>query len=379
MRERKNMSYYCSFGAVQAELRSYYHSTGRKLQFNEAIDQLYNKGLLAESLPEFHPPLTLELADMDRYEEFIDQIYFPIPPNQDLTRKVSETDMIPRINDVYIIRHPRYTRPYMHRHDYVEIDFVARGSCTMYFEEETKTLEEDSLCLISPTSYHDIEIDDESTVYCIMLRRSTFQSSFFSLMDRDDVLSAFFRTMLTDMQNSNYMIFRTEDPAFIRIMLQNAMYECHYPDQYSNNCCRSLINLLFANMLRKSSEMPEVYHHNMGSDFSAVIHYIRRNFRTITLTSLAEEFHYSKPHLCTLIKKNTGIGFSELIRQVRVKEATEYLTKTDIPISDIAYLVGYNSADNFSRVFRKFYGISPIEYRRTRSSDDDKFIPFSNI
>lgn len=369
------MAYYCSFGDFQSELSSYYHKTGNRLQFHEALDRLYNKGKLLTSRPDKNYAIGLGHAELSDFQKFIDHICFPVIPNGSMTERVSEDEMIPQLNDVFAIRHPRYTRPYMHKHDYVEIDYIVEGSCTLYFEEDVRTLSEGELCLISPTSYHDIEIKDESTVCTLMLRRSTFQSSFFSLLDRDDVLSSFFRNTLTDMHTPNYLIFRARDQRFIRVMLQSILQECHYPDQYTNNCCIGLVNLMFANLLRTADEMPEVYHNQVGSDFSRLLHYIRKNYRTITLTDLAEEFHYSKPHLCTLIKKNTGVSFSDLIRQVRIKEACEYLIRTDLPISDIAYIVGYNSADNFSRVFRKTHGMSPNEYRKQNTVSISHFVP----
>ncbi|MBQ6314788.1 MAG: helix-turn-helix domain-containing protein [Mogibacterium sp.] len=372
------MSYYCSFGDLQDELRSYYRKTGERLQFGEAIDRILAKGKLLQSNPNNKAEHIHGHASIDEFEKITDSMYFAVTPIE-LTHQVFEEDMIPRLNDVLIIRHPRYTRPYLHRHDYVEINYVVRGSCTMYFEEEVLTLAEGDLDLISPSSYHDIEITDESTVYCIMLRRSTFQSAFFSLLSRDDILSAFFRKMLTDLHTPNYLIFHAEDKRFMQIMAQSAMEECHAPDLYSNSCCISLIYLLFASLLRSEVEEPRFYHSQSSSEFLGILNYIRRNHRTITLTELADVFHYSKPHMCTIIKQNTGVSFSVLIRQVRMKDASEYLTKTDLSVSDIADLVGYNSADNFSRVFRKTYGMSPVEYRKANMNSDTHFVPFRYV
>ena len=372
------MSYYCTFGELQDELKNYYRKTGEKLQFNEAIERLYNSGRLQTERPEPDHTYTSGHESIDEFEKITDGFYFPVVPQHEMYKKVSEEDIIPQLSDAFVIRHPRYTRPYMHRHNYVEIDYVVRGSCNMYFEEETHTFGEGTMMIIAPGSTHDIEIPDESIVYCLMLRRSTFQTTFFTLLSRDDVLSSFFRKVLLDGDAPNYLIMHAQEQHFIQVMLQSAMKECHEPDLYSNSCCISLIYLMFGNLLRGGIGEPEFYHYQMTSDFSSVLSYIRRNYRTITLTDLAEEFHYSKPHMCTLIKQNTGTNFSALIRQVRLTEAKEYLIKTDISISDIAEIVGYNSADNFSRVFRKVYGVSPLEYRRQNTVDDSHFVPFSH-
>ena len=59
-----------------------------------------------------------------------------------------------------------------------------------------------------------------------------------------------------------------------------------------------------------------------------------------------------------------------------MSEAVDYLTNTNLKVSEIAEKVGYNSADHFSRVFRKTYHMSPQEYRRKNSQMEENFIPF---
>ena len=114
----------------------------------------------------------------------------------------------------------------------------------------------------------------------------------------------------------------------------------------------------------------------MGSDFSLVLQYIQHNYQTLTLSSLAKLFHYSEPHLCTLIKQNTGLTFTELIKKLRLADATSYLLNTSMKIGEIAEQIGYNSADHFSRVFRSAYKMSPLEYRRQHKDKEPAFVPF---
>ncbi|MFW2551484.1 hypothetical protein ACN2AP_30025, partial [Klebsiella pneumoniae] len=88
----------------------------------------------------------------------------------------------------------------------------------------------------------------------------------------------------------------------------------------------------FAEVLRSYSQTLRFYNYQMGTDFSLVLQYIQHNYRTLTLSSLAELFHYSEPHLCTLIRQNTGFTFTELIKKLRLSDATNYLLKTDLKI-----------------------------------------------
>lgn len=117
----------------------------------------------------------------------------------------------------------------------------------------------------------------------------------------------------------------------------------------------------------------------MGSDLSLVLQYIEHNYNSLTLSELAEIFHYSEPYLSTLIRENTGRSFTDLIRELRLADAKNYLLNTSKKVGEIAELVGYNSADHFSRVFRSVYHESPASYRKKHRDDSDNFIPFSAI
>lgn len=56
-------------------------------------------------------------------------------------------------------------------------------------------------------------------------------------------------------------------------------------------------------------------------------------------------------------------SFQSLLDRVRAEHATRYLKNTRLPLSSIAYLVGFNDASNFRRAYRKWTGRSPREVR----------------
>ena len=371
------MAYYITYGEFQQHMKDYFFRTGSRMQFPEMADYLYRKGLLSETPPD--PILTSEMfgdMDDDAFNKIIDQLPLELNPQIAITPKVKESDIFPNSGDVFIIRHPRYTRPAPHIHNYFEINYVASGSCTFVFEKSKRTMQEGELCIIAPSSEHDLVIDDDSTVFCIMLRKSTFDTTFFSLLSRKDLLSYFFRTILQDDSHANYLLFFSENNKWLKQIIHNAMGESYKNDSYSNACCISWINLLFSNLLRNYSKTLQFYDYQMGADFSLVLQYIQHNYQTVTLASLAELFHYSEPHLCTLIKQNTGHTFTGLIKRLRLAEAIDYLTNTNLKIGEIAEKVGYNSADHFSRVFRSTYKMSPQEYCKQNSHTEEAFVPF---
>ena len=371
------MAYYITYGELQRHLKEYAERTGRRMQFPEMTDYLYRKGILSDTRPKDIPvhKMFREMSD-EEFEKIMDAMILTLTPNLQMSPHVTEATIIPMERDVFIIRHPRYTRSISHYHNYFEINFVASGSCTFHFEGESRILSEGEFCILAPGSQHSLMINDESTIFNIMIRKSTFNTSFFSVMLQKDLLAHFFRTILQGDSHPNYLLFFIRDSAHIKTIIHNAMGECYKRDPYSNSNCISWITLLFSALLRSYGQTLQFYNYQMGADFSLVLQYVQHNYKTLTLSELAKFFNYSKPYLCTLFKQNTGYSFTDLITQLRMSDAVSLLTNTNLKIGEIAEKIGYNSSDHFTRIFRSIYKMSPKEYRKAYSAADNAFIPF---
>ena len=62
--------------------------------------------------------------------------------------------------------------------------------------------------------------------------------------------------------------------------------------------------------------------------------------------------------------REEGISFSALVDKVRCEMATHYLQQRQLPISEMALLLGYSEVSAFSRAFRRWFGISPRQWRQ---------------
>jgi len=60
-----------------------------------------------------------------------------------------------------------------------------------------------------------------------------------------------------------------------------------------------------------------------------------------------------------------GVSPMKYVRGTRIKRAQELLLVTRQPVADIAEKVGFTNPSDFSRLFRKFVGVSPLQYRKT--------------
>lgn len=109
---------------------------------------------------------------------------------------------------------------------------------------------------------------------------------------------------------------------------------------------------------------------NEASNFivNNAIKYIEQNYpHKITLSEVAEKTYVSQWHLSKLLNRNLGQNFSEILNNIRIKEAQKLLRDPSLRIGDIAEKVGFLDMAHFSRVFKKSVGISANEYRNSIS------------
>lgn len=95
--------------------------------------------------------------------------------------------------------------------------------------------------------------------------------------------------------------------------------------------------------------------------------YIASNYhKKLTVEGIAEELHVDRKYLRNLFVKYTGKPTKQYLDSYRMSKAAELLGIKDMSINIVAISVGYEDQLSFSKVFKKHYGISPSEYKKSR-------------
>ena len=83
----------------------------------------------------------------------------------------------------------------------------------------------------------------------------------------------------------------------------------------------------------------------------------------LSLIQVAKAVNISGNHLSEKFKRVTGVNFVEYVARTRFDKALGLLHDPNLRVSEIAFAVGFQSLSQFNRVFKKFSGKSPTEYR----------------
>jgi len=96
-----------------------------------------------------------------------------------------------------------------------------------------------------------------------------------------------------------------------------------------------------------------------------ILPWIEKNIHLpLIIDDVAHRSGYSRFYIQRLFYEYTGVTLGRHIRQLRLDKAAEALEKTDVPITEIAGLLGYESQQAFTRVFTRHFNISPGKWRR---------------
>jgi AraC family transcriptional regulator len=99
-----------------------------------------------------------------------------------------------------------------------------------------------------------------------------------------------------------------------------------------------------------------------------VVEYINNHLGdNIDLETLAKISNFSPYHFHRIMKAFLGEPIGAFISRMRIETAARLLRYTDMPVQDIAYRVGYDIPSSLSKIFKLFYGITPIDYRNNKT------------
>jgi len=83
----------------------------------------------------------------------------------------------------------------------------------------------------------------------------------------------------------------------------------------------------------------------------------------LSLGAVAGAANTSPNYFSEKFKEATGMNFVRYVARTRFEKAAAFLRERDLRVSEIAFATGFQSLSQFNRVFRKFAGKSPTEYR----------------
>lgn len=156
-----------------------------------------------------------------------------------------------------------------------------------------------------------------------------------------------------EMRLTTEMIFGKNEDIYSKIESKNGLEE---KVKYISYVFEMITKYVTENKLSQQSHILDKIRHYLDENYS----------KDISLDTVAEVVNLSTSYLSFIFKEISGKNFVDYVNEFRIEKAKKLLDETSLNIAQIAEKVGYNSANNFSKVFKKYVGISPGQYRKIK-------------
>lgn len=255
-----------------------------------------------------------------------------------------------------------------HSHEEIELLFMIKGSANILCSEEILYINEDELLFINQNVIHQImPAEHKFGVFCSILANPGFLFGF----DQFELEKKYVQPIIAN-HTLKYMHITSQEqdyPAILSLFKQlcniNEAKEFGY-EILAKACLLQLWKLLLDRLSINACQAKYLTTKQDEQRIKQAVLFIQEHFADpITLNDIADSILVSKSECCRCFKRVLDISPFEYLMKYRIMESTRLMQASpQNSISEIAGAVGFNNTSYYNKVFRRFMGCTPSEYRR---------------
>ncbi len=249
------------------------------------------------------------------------------------------------------------------------ISIVKESSVKVIYGRNIYDFQDDTMIFVAPKQILKIEFDDNNPLnvpqgYCIIFHSDLFKGE----------------RLATNIKNYHFFDYRVSEALHLSAEELSVVRGCygriqqeivHAIDKHSNNLIISNLELLLGYCQRfydRQFITRKIINRDVLSQFEVILNEyfttgMQAKYGLPTVKYCAQHLSLSPKYLGDLIKRETGHSAQEHIQQSIIERSKMILTTTSLSINEIAYSLGFEYPNYFSRLFKKRVGVSPNEYR----------------
>jgi AraC family 4-hydroxyphenylacetate 3-monooxygenase operon regulatory protein len=252
-----------------------------------------------------------------------------------------------------------------HYHDrYYQLHIILEGTTHVLLDEAHYLKTGTTLFFTPPTVPHSFVTDDDANGYVI----TASQPLVWRLLDieigRNDVASTALQPFCTQLSNPSKLVSLLE---MLLAEQDSSEFMCDVAKQ-------SLLQLTLIEVIRHANTQPVTTQFRSADValFNRFNQMIEVNYRQhLTLPEYAEELSLTTARLNDICRKISGLSSKRLVAERVMQEARRLLLLTPMPVSQVAYELGYQDPAYFARFFKKQVGETASDFRQNQKRDSN--------
>lgn len=280
------------------------------------------------------------------------------------------------ITGVYTVHYFKYGRNFRYsgeKHDFWEMVYLDSGNATIVADDKHISLKQGQAFFHKPNEHHNIYTDDDFANSAII----TFECksrALKSIAGKIIKLNEYEKNLLNDVIQETKISFSDKlNDIYLKKMTKrnNAPFG-------GEQIIKNSIELLIVSIIRNEQSLVYV-NKDLGVSVSSnkitdkvieILNEKLENAEKINLDEISFKLGFSKSYIKAQFKKKTGGSIIQYFIKLKIDKAKKLLSQQKYTVSEISYILGFNSVYYFSRQFKLHTDMSPTEYVNSIKADN---------
>ena len=250
-----------------------------------------------------------------------------------------------------------------HNHNFFELVYVVSGKGIHKIDNEVHEISEGDYMFMDYSTFHEYEAvsDDFAVINCLFLAKG-IDKTMHECRDFNSLLKSYTLRLNSFVLRENTVNrFFKDKTGEIKSLLHSMCEECNLREPgYIDFIRCSLIQIIIKTLRETSVDIKS----NYSEPVAKVLEIIEKQYcEHLQLSEIATGMYISVPYLSLKFKEETGVTFSDYLKNLRIQKACALLVTTNLKIHTIAEKVGYSDYKRFGSLFKSTTGISPGKFR----------------
>ena len=249
-----------------------------------------------------------------------------------------------------------------HKNSFFEMVFVLEGSGIQMINDHKLPYSNNKLFLIFPEDIHGFEVSSTTSFFFIR-----FNDSYLKTQPKEWI-----QKLELIFNNHNHLpgciLKNVPDKALIRALVEALIRENDNLQFQQQEVIKQLINTIIIIASRNILLNPPTVSDKSKTGLSVeLLSYIHQNIydpNQLKSERIAKEFNVSPTYISEFFKNHIGQSLQDYIMTYKIKLIETKLRYTDMQINEIVYELGFSDSSHLNRLFKKYKGISPTEFKK---------------
>lgn len=274
--------------------------------------------------------------------------------------------------NIYLFDTSEWQHP-VHKHSYFEIIFIRSGRGLHVINDNTVVYTSGDVFLLGPEDYHYFDIQEHTTFCYIRFTEVYIKDP--ALPKLPNWLKTIEFILHSPYQNHGTIVTEAKEKEQLDHLLTVLLFEYSNREESSyelimNSIMKAMLGILARNMVRqKLTARTKTKSAKLIED---IILYISQHIYepdALRMERLVERFSFSASYLSIFFKKQTGEPLQQYILRYKLKMIESRLLLSEMSISQITYEFGFTDGSHLNKLFKKYCGVSPGEFRAAKVAE----------